>query len=113
MFPLKIRFPLQLVDLGSENEITFGQTVDFVRPSGDFRFSPGKKDIRVMPLRFGDLADLVDKRECLPKIRELKGAREVMRVHNLPVRHLFRQSLKRLAGERRCSPPAGFASFRG
>jgi hypothetical protein len=66
-----------------------------------------------MPLRFGYLADLVDKSERLPEIGKSKRAGEVMCVHHLPLRHLFRQGLKRPAGEGRCSPTAGLASFRG
>lgn len=67
----------------------------------------------MMPLRFGYLTDLVDKSERLPEIGKCKRAGEVMRVDDLPLRHLFCQGLKRLASEGQCFPAAGLASFRG
>ena len=88
------RGPLSdFVDFRSEDEIAFGQAIDFVGPRGDFRFSPGQQNIRMMALLFGDRADFIDESEGLREIRKLEGAGEVMTVHHAPLRHLIRQRL--------------------
>ena len=60
----------KVIDLRGQNEVTFCQTVDFVRPKGDLNALPGEADVRVMTLFFGEGADPVDHRECGGEIRE-------------------------------------------
>jgi hypothetical protein len=90
--------PLELVDLGGKYEIAFAETVDLVRPRGDFSFAPGEQDIRVVPLLFGKLSDFIHENQRLAKIRKRKRASDVVPVHNLPLRHFCSQRLKFLAG---------------
>src|SRR5580658_216704 len=79
----------QLVDFGGKDEIAFGEAVDLVGPGGDFRFAPREQNIGMMSLLFGDGAHFVHERERLLEIGEREGARDVVPVDYLPLRHLL------------------------
>jgi hypothetical protein len=102
---------LQSVYFRGEDEIAFGEPVNFVRPRFHFRFSPGQKYIRVMPLLLRNLAYFIHESEGLAKVRKLKLAHDVMPFDNLPLRRLFRQILQFLSAQRRNSAAARYAGF--
>src|SRR5580692_10916677 len=64
-----------------------------------------------MPLLLRDRAHFICERERLPKIGERKRARDVMAVHDLPLRDLLRQIFKFLPGQRWDSALARHACF--
>jgi hypothetical protein len=100
---------LELIDFRRENEIAFGEAVNFVRPHGYFRFSPGKQDIRVMALLLRNCTHFIHERECLHEIRKFKRSGNVMAVHNRPLRHLRCESFQFFSGKRRHAAPARHA----
>ncbi len=91
----------ELVDLGSHDEVALGEAVNLVRPDGNFDFSPGEEDVRMMTLLLGELADAVHKGEGAAKVGELEGFRDVVLFDDAPAVHLLLQSGERLAFERR------------
>ena len=60
----------------------------------------------MMSLLLGKFPDLVGERKRLQKIRKFEPAREVVPVHNFPLRHLLREAFEFLARERRHSSAA-------
>jgi hypothetical protein len=52
----RCRAALQLIDFGGEDEVAFGQSVDFVCPGGDLCLPPDQKNVGMMSFLFGDLA---------------------------------------------------------
>jgi hypothetical protein len=60
----------------------------------------------MVSLLFRDFSDLVHKIQRLTEIWKCKSPNDVMRVDNLPMRHLLREVLQILAGERRHSTSA-------
>jgi hypothetical protein len=100
------------VDFGGEDEIAFGQAVDFVSPNLDPRLAPGKIDVGMMVLLFGDFPDTVNELQGLAKVGELKFPLELLLAEDFPsavklVLHLF----QRVAFEGRRSAVARFAFF--
>lgn len=61
-----------LVDLSREFNIEIRHPVSIVRGAFHLRIAPAKLNVGMMIHRFGDLADLVDERECLGKIPEFE-----------------------------------------
>ena len=43
----------EAVNLGRHNEVAFRQAVDFMGPEGGLDFAPGKQNVRMMSLLFG------------------------------------------------------------
>src|SRR5580700_5335628 len=64
-----------------------------------------------MPLLLGDRAHFIRERERQPKIGKRERARDVMAVHDLPLRDLLRQIFKFLPGQRWDSALARYACF--
>ena len=62
-----LRF-MNLVDLCSQDEIAFCQTIDFVPPDGDLDSSPSQKDAGMVTLLVREIPNLVDKFESPTKI---------------------------------------------
>src|SRR5207249_5484090 len=84
MWPQMIN-SIQSVNLRSHDEITFGQTVDLVRPERDFHPAPGEINVRMMTLFFREFADFVGEGERFAKVFEGKLFLQVMAVDDLPV----------------------------
>jgi hypothetical protein len=104
---------LQAVDLGGEDEITLGESVNFVCPGRDFGLTPAEQNVRVMTLLFGKLPDLVHESEGLAKVREPKGAGDVMALYYVPCGHLLGKGFEFLAFERRNAAAARHTGFGG
>jgi hypothetical protein len=81
---------VELVDFGGQDEIALRQAVNFVRPGRDLDFSPGKEDVRVVPLFFRKIPSLVDEFEGFAKVGKLEGLRDVV----LLARLYYLQSIK-------------------
>ena len=75
---------LQLVDLRGQDEIAFGQAVDLVRPDGYLGVSPTETDVRMVPLRFGKFAYLIDELLCFAEVENFVELLQVVFVHNFP-----------------------------
>ena len=73
-----------LVDFGGKDEIALRQTVDLVRPSRDLDFSPGKRDVWVMPLLLRQLTNVIYELEGFAKVRKLEGLRDVVPLNHIP-----------------------------
>jgi hypothetical protein len=67
-----------LIDLGGQYEIALRQTVDLVRPGRDLDFSPGKRDVWVVPLPLRKLTYAIHKLEGSAKVGKLEGLRDVV-----------------------------------
>jgi hypothetical protein len=102
---------VELVDLCSQDEIALRQAVDFVRPGRDLDFSPGKEDVRVVPLFFRKISNLVDEFEGFAKVGKLEGLRDVVLFNYIPFVHLLLQRGEFLTLERRYSSSARDARF--
>jgi hypothetical protein len=63
-----------------------GQAVNLVGPKGDFGLPPGKQDVRVMSLFFGNRSDPVHEIQGLLEVGEGEGASYVVFVDHFPVR---------------------------
>src|SRR5215469_12460462 len=83
---------VELVNLCSKDEITLRKTVDFVRPARDLDFPPGKEDVWVVTLLFGELTHAVYELESLTKVRKLKTLGDVVFLDDVPAVHLSLQS---------------------
>ena len=103
---------VELVNLGGQNKIALGQTIDFVRPRRDLDFSPGKKDIWVVPLLLRKLAHAVYELQRFAKVGKLEGLRDVVFFDDVPAIHLLFEGGKLLTLERRHSSSARDACFR-
>ncbi len=75
---------VELVDLCSQDEIALCQTIDFVRPGRNPDFSPGKRDVWVVPLLFRKLAYAVYEREGSAKVGKREGLRDVVPLNHIP-----------------------------
>ena len=75
---------VELIDLGSQDEIALRQAVDFVRPGRDFDSSPGQKDVWVMPLLLSKFTYTVYKIKCSAKIGKLEGLSDVVFFDDVP-----------------------------
>jgi hypothetical protein len=95
-----------LLDLGGEDEIAFGEAVDFMRPDGDLHLAPGEVNVRVMVLGFSQFADLIRKRKRFQEVLEGEFLFEVMFSNDLPAGAQF--CLKLLEG---LAFECGHASF--
>ena len=102
---------VELVDFGGQDEIALRQAVNFVRPGRDLDFSPGKEDVRVVPLFFRKISSLVDEFEGFAKVGKLKGLRDVVFFDDVPAVHLHLQRTEFLTLERRHTATAGDAGF--
>jgi len=102
---------VELVDFGGQDEIALRQAVDFVRPGRDLDFSPGKEDVRVVPLFFRKISSLVDEFEGFAKIGKLEGLRDVVPLNHIPAVHLLLQRGEFITLERRHSSSAWDACF--
>ena len=87
---------VELVDLGGKDEIALRQAVDLVRPGRDLDFSPGKEDVRVVPLPLRKLTYSIHKIECVAKVQKLEGLRDVVFRNDIPSVHLPFESGKLL-----------------
>src|SRR5215831_17692743 len=56
-----------------------------MRPDRELHFAPGEVKVGVMSLRFGQLADLVCKRQGIPEVLKLVLLFEMMLVHHAPM----------------------------
>lgn len=93
-YELKVRCGLgcmNLVDLGSQDEIAFCQTIDFVGPDGDLNSSPSQKDVRMVTLLFREIPNLIDKFESPAKIGKLQSFCDVVLLDHVPSVHLLLQ----------------------
>jgi hypothetical protein len=102
---------VELVDFGGQDEIALCQAVDFVCPGRNLDFSPGKEDVRVVPLFFRKISSLVDEFEGFAKVGKLEGLRDVVLLNYIPVVHLLLQRGEFLTLERRHSSSAWDACF--
>src|SRR2546426_46447 len=69
---------VELIDLGSQDEIALRQAVDFVRPGRDLDFSPGKRDVWVVSLLLCKLTHAIHKPEVSTKVGKLEGLRRAL-----------------------------------
>jgi hypothetical protein len=97
------------VDLGSENEIAFGEPIDLVRPDRDPDLAPRERDIRVMALVFGKLSDLIHEAQGRLEIRESQLPFQMVVINDLPLGNLRRKRPDLGCGQRRDATPAGNA----
>ena len=72
------------VNLCSQDEIALCQTIDFVSPGRNPDFSPGKRDVWVVPLLLRKLAYAVYEREGSAKVRKREGLRDVVPLNHIP-----------------------------
>ena len=70
-----------MVDFGCQDEIALRQTIDLVRPGRDLYFSPGERDVWMMPLL---LAYAVYEREGSAKVGKLEGLHDVVFFDDVP-----------------------------
>ena len=75
---------VELVNLCSQDEIALCQTIDFVSPGRNPDFSPGKRDVWVVPLLLRKLAYAVYEREGSAKVRKREGLRDVVPLNHIP-----------------------------
>src|ERR1700723_3029679 len=99
------RRALNPVNLRRQNKIALRQSINLMRPRGNFRLPPPQKNIRVMPLVLRNRPHLVHKRERLLKIRKRERPHNMMPIHYLPLRHFLRQPLQLFSSQRRPPPP--------
>src|SRR5205823_5216494 len=95
---------LQPVGFSGEDEVAFGQAIDFVRPDRELHFAPGQINIRMMALSFGQFTDLVCELESLAKVFEFIFLFEMMVLHYTPaLSELVGKILQFITFERRRS----------
>src|SRR5712692_4797132 len=80
---------VELVDFGGQDEIALCQTVNFVRPGRNPDFSPGKRDIWVVPLLLRKLTYAVYELQCFAKVGKLESVCNVVFFDDLPAVHLL------------------------
>ena len=86
------------------------QALDLVRVQLDRAVAPTEADVRVMALRLGKGADLVDKLEGFLEVRELEGALDARALREKrPTRRLFEIRLGLVRGHRWNPASAGCA----
>jgi len=64
---------VELINFGGQDEIALRQAVDFVCPGRDLDFSPGKEDVRVVPLFFRKISSLLTNLRASRKSGNLKA----------------------------------------
>ena len=84
-----------------------------MRPGGDLGLAPGKQNVGMVALCFGEVSDLIHESERLLEIRKCERARDMVPVHHLPIRHFLRQRVEFCPGERRNPSPARNAILNG
>lgn len=77
---------IQTVDLRSQDKVAFRQPVYRVREDLDSHLPPGKKQVRMMTLFFGDIACTIDKIETLTEVREKEIPFDVVLLDDPPIR---------------------------
>ena len=103
-----------LADFGGEDEVTFAQAIDAVRPNLDAGLAPGEIDVRVMICFFRDFTDAVDKFKRAAKVQELEFFFEALFVEDAPAAvELALHFFQGVAFERGRSAAAWFAFFLG
>ena len=90
---------VELVDFCGQNEIVLRQAVDLVRPGRDLDFSPGKEEVRVVPLLLRELAYAVYELEGFAKVGKREGLRKVVFFDDVPAVHLLFEGGKLLTLE--------------
>ena len=100
-----------LVDFGGKDEIALRQAVDLVRPGRDLDFSPGKRDVWVMPLLLRQLTNVIYELEGFAKVRKLEGLRDVVFFADVPTVHLCFEGGELLTLERGHTSTARNACF--
>jgi hypothetical protein len=100
-----------LVDFGRQDEIALRQAVDLVRPGRDLDFSPGERDVWVMPLLLRKFAYAICELEGFAKVGKLEGLRDVVFFDDVPAVHLLSEGGKLLTLERRYFSSARDACF--
>jgi hypothetical protein len=88
------------INLRGKHKIAFGQAVDLMGIDGDFRFTPGKQNVRMMALLFGDRSRAIDKIQSLLKIGKPEYLMQMVLFDDLPIRNFRIQFCKSLAFER-------------
>src|SRR5439155_2697059 len=73
---------VRVVDLGGEDEVAFGQAVDFVGPDFHPDLAPGEKDIGVMPLLLRDSTYLVGEVQGGLEVRKFEFLLDVVIIHH-------------------------------
>ena len=81
----------ELVDFGRQDEVAFGEPIDFMGPDCDLGPTPTKADIGMMTLFFREIPDPVDKLLSLAKVSEAEGLCQVMLVYYFPSFQLHQQ----------------------
>src|SRR5216683_3290665 len=75
---------VELIDLGSQDEMALRQAVDFVRPGRDLDFSPGKRDVWGVSLLLCKLTHAIHKPEGSTEVGKLEGLRDVVFFDDVP-----------------------------
>ncbi len=104
---------LQRIDFCCQNEVALGKADELVRPDRDFRTSPRKQNVGMMPLFFGESSNSVHEVKRLAKVGKREVPREMVYIDHLPLGHLLRERGQLLALARRYSAAAGNAGFGG
>jgi len=103
---------VELVDFCGQNEVVLRQAVDLVRPGRDLDFSPGKEEVRVVPLLLRKLAYAVYELQGFAKVWKPEGLRKVVFFDDVPAVQLFFEGGKLLTLERRDAATAWDTGFR-
>jgi hypothetical protein len=73
------------INLRRQYEIRLGESIDGVRPCGDFDLAPSQQDVGMMTLLLGNFSDFIYKSECGFKVGEFVSADEMMLVDDIPL----------------------------
>jgi hypothetical protein len=92
---------VELIDLGSQNEIALRQTVDLVRPGRELDSSPSKKDVWVVALLLGELTYAIYKLESSAKVGKPEDLGDVVFFDDVPLIDLLLKYGEILTFERR------------
>ena len=79
---------MQSINLCSQHEIGFGQTVDFVGPDLDADLAPSEIDVRVMSFLLSEFANLVGELQGIHEVGERELTLNVMFFDDVPVVYL-------------------------
>src|SRR5580692_7988498 len=108
-----MRLRIQPVDLGRQDEVAFGESLDLVSEDLNAGLSPGERQVGMVPLLLGHFTNAVDEVERLPEVREREAFLDVMFLDDLPAGQLIGELAELLPGERRGSTAAWHALFVG
>ncbi len=100
-----------LVDFCGEDEVTFGESVDFVGPDFDSDLSPGEMHVGMVGLFLGYGAGAIDEGECLGEIGKVECFGEVVLSLGGPAGQLLEEGVDLVFGEGRDTSAAGHAGF--